>query len=106
MHNLIQNKTDELRRDGYKIKKTYSKKDVKLFVDLFLDAVSYSLQKDEITTLNNFGTFKVKNVRERQILNPKTKKTSDVKGQSTVSFRPGKPLKDAVNHRINKNMKG
>lgn len=61
-----------------------------------LDAVKAGLVKDGQVQLIGFGSFQVKDRKARTGRNPRTGDTIEIKASKTVSFRPGKTLKESV----------
>lgn len=65
-------------------------------VDAVLDAITLALADGEDVTLQGFGTLSVKHREARAGRNPATGATIQIPASKTVSFKPGKALKDAV----------
>ncbi|MEY3051091.1 MAG: hypothetical protein RLY31_876 [Bacteroidota bacterium] len=66
-------------------------------VDGVLNAIRESLVAGEKVTLVGFGTFSVSKKEERQGRNPQTGATITIPAKSSVKFKAGKELGDAVN---------
>ncbi|MCK4727370.1 MAG: HU family DNA-binding protein [Desulfobacterales bacterium] len=63
----------------------------------FVDSVTKALKKkDGKVTLVGFGTFSKVRRKARKGRNPQTGETIKIKASSTVRFKPGKALKDAL----------
>jgi DNA-binding protein HU-beta len=63
----------------------------------FVGAVTKALKKKEAkVTLVGFGTFQKVRRKARKGRNPQTGETIKIKASSTVRFKPGKALKDAL----------
>jgi len=65
-------------------------------LDAFLDTVEETLKQGGSVVLVGFGTFTVKERRERQGRNPRTGEPMVIPAAKVPAFRPGKKLKDAV----------
>ncbi len=53
--------------------------------------------KWEDVSIPTLGTFKHKVTKERKGINPRTKEEVVIPSKKTVSFKPGKVLKDSLN---------
>ena len=73
------------------------KKDAEKAVNAVLASISTALASDDKIQLAGFGTFKVKERKERVCRNPRTKGTVTVPASKVPAFVPAKGLKDAVN---------
>lgn len=63
----------------------------------FLDGVTKSLKKrNGRLTLVGFGTFKKVYRKTRKGINPQTGEKIKIKGRNTVTFKPGKTLRDKI----------
>ena len=66
-------------------------------LDSFVDSVKKALKKkDGKVTLVGFGTFSKVRRKARKGSNPQTGETIKIKASTTVKFKPGKALKDAI----------
>ena len=81
----------EMVRDGL-----VSKESAKEIVNSFMQIVSDKLATGEKVTINGFGTFLNVAAGNRYRRNPKSGETIFVPGYNTISFRPGKHLKDKI----------
>ncbi|MCM8823631.1 MAG: HU family DNA-binding protein [Candidatus Omnitrophica bacterium] len=77
-------------------KGTYSKKEAQEAVESILSAIKDSLKKKEPVTISGFGTFRVKETKERTGRNPKTGETIQIPAKKKIAFRPSKELKAIV----------
>ncbi|HEB77703.1 MAG TPA: HU family DNA-binding protein [Methylothermaceae bacterium] len=77
-------------------KANLTKADAARALDAFIDSVADALKKGEPVTLIGFGTFTVKERKERQGRNPRTGEPMVIKAAKIPAFKPGKTLKDAV----------
>ena len=87
------NKTD-LINEVAKVVKT--KKDAQAALDAVLSSIAEALKKGDTVSLVGFGTFKVTERKARKGRNPQTGATIKIKASSTVRFKPGKALKNAI----------
>lgn len=56
-----------------------------------------SLKKNNIVNLIGFGSFKIKNRKSYEIINPKTGKKMYIKKRKIIIFKMGKVLKKIIN---------
>lgn len=72
-------------------------KDVRSIIDMFLDEIKESLEKDQSVELRGFGTFEIRERKGREkARNPKTGAIVSVEDHAVVGFRSGKDLKNSV----------
>ncbi|MCQ2914726.1 MAG: HU family DNA-binding protein [Alphaproteobacteria bacterium] len=62
-----------------------------------VDTISETLKSNESVHLSGFGTFSVLTRKPTTTHNPRTGKIMNVASSNTAKFKPGKPLKDALN---------
>ena len=62
-----------------------------------LSTISDGLAKGEDVAIAGFGSFTVRERKERQGRNPSTGATMTIPASRSVGFKPAKALKDAVN---------
>lgn len=74
-----------------------TKKDAERALSGFCSAVEDALRVGEPVNLVGFGSFTVKSREARTGRNPSTGAEIQIPASKTVSFRPGKVLKDLVN---------
>lgn len=74
----------------------YKKKDIKLIVDAITTCIGNSLIDGEDVHIYKFGTFKVKNIKGRQIRNVKTGELQWASDYNKIIFEPTGELKRAV----------
>ena len=60
-------------------------------------AITDALRKGEDVRLVGFGTFSTRRRAARQGRNPRTGETIQIPACTLPKFKPGRPLKDAVN---------
>lgn len=66
------------------------------FLNSFVACVTENLVSDKEVTITGFGTFKKTTRKARKGVNPKTGESINIPESTTVSFKTGKTLKDAV----------
>lgn len=76
------------------------KQSVKKVLDAYIDVVTERLsQKDEVVIVG-FGTFTPREQTTRLARNPKTGEPVQIPARTTVKFKPGKFLLEAMNGKI------
>lgn len=73
-----------------------SKKDSEKAVAAVFGAITDTLKTGEKLSLVGFGTFEVKERKERTGINPRTKETIKIAASKSPTFKAGKALKDAI----------
>ena len=73
-----------------------TKKDAEKAVTATIDVITETLQKGEKVSLGGFGTFEVRERKERQGRNPQTREPMTIPASKLPAFSAGKALKDAV----------
>lgn len=73
-----------------------TKKDAEKAVGAVFDTISETLVAGEKVQLIGFGTFEVRDRKERQGQNPQTKKPIVIPATKVPAFKAGKTLKEAV----------
>lgn len=73
-----------------------TKKDAEKAVSATLDVITEALQKGNKVSLVGFGTFEVRERKERQGRNPQTREPMTIPASKLPAFSAGKALKDAV----------
>ena len=66
-------------------------------VEIVIDAITDALKRNEEVMLTGFGAFKRRHRSARAGKNPQTGETIQIPASETVSFKPGKLLKQSVN---------
>ena len=74
-----------------------SAKDAAKAVDATFNAIIEALKDGDEVRIANFGVFAVTERPESQGRNPQSGETITIKAARVPKFRPGKPLKDALN---------
>lgn len=67
-------------------------------VKTILDAMIHALGKHQRIEIRGFGSFDLRYREPRQARNPKTGEVVRTAGHYAIHFKPGKELKDRVNH--------
>ena len=65
-------------------------------VKVFLNGIRDSLKRGEKVVITGFGTFSLRNRKERKGRNPKTGEAITIEARKAPGFTPGKSLKKAV----------
>ena|SRR5215831_4402753 len=74
------------------------KGEVEVAVDAVLELIAEALQSNERVDLRGFGSFVVKDRKERQGRNPRTGETLTIAAKRDASFKPGKELTEKLAH--------
>ena len=73
-----------------------SKAEAERSVNAVIESIKKGVKKDGVVQLIGFGSFKVKKRKARKGRNPQTGKPIRIKASKTVTFRPGKALKERL----------
>ncbi|GHV76584.1 DNA-binding protein HU [Spirochaetia bacterium] len=74
-----------------------NRKEIRMVMDLFIDAIKDALVAQQPVELRGFGTFEVRIRKARQkARNPKTGETVSVNSHGIAAFRPGREMKQDV----------
>ena len=73
-----------------------TKKDSENAVAAVLDGITETMVKGEKVQLVGFGTFEVRERKEREGRNPSTGEAIKIAAQKVPAFKPGKALKDQL----------
>ncbi len=65
-------------------------------VDALFEAMTTALQREEEVRVVGFGSFAVSRRKGAKGRNPRTGEEIDIPASTTVRFKPGKSLKDAI----------
>jgi DNA-binding protein HU-beta len=65
-------------------------------VNAVLDSITSALASGDRVSLPGFGTFETRDRAARQGRNPQTGETMDIAASTSVGFKPGAQLKQAV----------
>ncbi len=74
-----------------------TKKDALVITDTIIDSIKDILQKYGKIEIRDFGVFKIKERKSRIGRNPKTKVEVPIAVRKSLTFKPGKELKELVN---------
>src|ERR1044071_2395329 len=72
------------------------KAEVEVALDSVLELIAETLQSNERVDLRGFGSFVVKERKERQGRNPRTGETITIPAKRDASFKPGKELTEKL----------
>ncbi|QCI16392.1 integration host factor subunit alpha [Buchnera aphidicola (Aphis craccivora)] len=73
-----------------------TKRDSKACVEFFFEEVRKSLEKGENVKLSGFGSFQLKDKKERPGRNPKTGEKVVISKRRVVTFKAGQKLKNRI----------
>lgn len=74
-----------------------TKKNAEAAVNAMLEAITDALVSGEKVSLVGFGTFEVRDRKEKQVINPQTKEKMIAPASKAPAFKAGQALKSAVN---------
>ena len=83
--------------DAVATKTGVTKKAAEAAVNAALEAVTEALVNGDKVSIVGFGTFEVRDRKEKTVINPQTKKKMTAPASKAPAFKAGKALKDAVN---------
>jgi integration host factor subunit beta len=75
-----------------------SSKDIELAVKTILDTMSQALSQGDRIEIRGFGSFSLHFRNPRVGRNPKTGESVSLRGKYVPHFKPGKELREQVNH--------
>ena len=75
----------------------FKKKDAEDDVNFIFDTIRDALANEEKVVLTGFGTFDVRERREKRCLNPRTHEPIQLPSGKAPAFKAGRGLKEAVN---------
>ena len=78
-------------------KSELTKKDAEKAFSAVVSAITEALVNGDKVQIVGFGTFEVRDRKEKQSKNPQTGETITVPAKKAHAFKAGKALKDAVN---------
>ena len=76
----------------------FSKKIIEILIDDFFDTLLDKLIVNNKVKISNFGTFILKNKKERIGRNPKTKEKKAITQRNVITFKPSKEVKKYINN--------
>lgn len=75
-----------------------TKKDSDAFINAFVQSITNALVSGEKVSIVGFGTFEVRDRKEKQVINPQTKQKMTAPASKAPAFKAGQALKSAVNN--------
>lgn len=91
-------KMQETAEDKYNT--AISKRDCRTFLNAFFDTVTECLANGDDVKFTGFGSFEVRDRKERTCRNLQTGEAIEVPASKSAAFRVGKNLKDAVKGKL------
>lgn len=77
-----------------------SAKEAKEKVDLFWKTMFVALEEEKKVKIKGWGSFAIKEVKERDIVELRTKKLTKIPAGTKLKFKAGKELLAIVNHEV------
>lgn len=77
----------------------YSKRISELLLEDIFNIILENIIKHEKVKISKFGTFILRNKKQRVGRNPKTKEEKIIKGRNVILFKPSKELKNFINNK-------
>ena len=75
----------------------FSKQVSEILIDDFFSLIIQNLKDKEKIKISNFGTFSVRNKKQRIGRNPKTKEIKKISERKVVLFKPSKEFRKIIN---------
>ena len=75
----------------------FSKQVSENLIDEFFSLIILNLKKEKKIKISKFGTFSIREKRERIGRNPKTKEIKIISNRKVVLFKPSKEFKELIN---------
>ena len=79
----------------------FSKQISENLIDEFFSSIVLKLKKEKKLKISKFGTFAIRNKKERIGRNPKTKEKKIISKRNVVLFKPSKDFKEFINLKEN-----
>ncbi len=76
-----------------------TKKNAEAAVNAMISTITDALAIGEKVSIVGFGTFEVRDRKEKQVINPQTKKMMTAPASKAPAFKAGQVLKNAVNNK-------
>ncbi|NLB53422.1 MAG: HU family DNA-binding protein [Syntrophomonadaceae bacterium] len=73
-----------------------TQKDAAKVLDAMVETIQQALANGEKVQIIGFGSFEVRDRKERKVISPATGKEINVPATKVPAFKPGKSLKEAV----------
>ena len=77
-----------------------TKKQAETIVNIVFDSIVESLRAGQKIELRGFGSFRLRSRKSRTGRNPKTGEKVEVPSKKIPYFKPGKELKELINHSL------
>lgn len=77
-----------------------TKKQAETIVNIVFDSIVDSLRAGQKIELRGFGSFRLRSRKSRTGRNPKTGEKVEVPSKKIPYFKPGKELKELINHAL------
>ena len=74
-----------------------SRKDSNEILDMMLDEITQELAKGNDVKLSSFGTFSLRDKKERSGRNPKTGVNAVITPRRVISFKPSQTMRKQIN---------
>ncbi len=74
-----------------------TKKNAEVAVNAVFSAISDTLAEGEKVSIVGFGTFEIRDRKEKQVINPRTREKMTAPASKAPAFKAGQALKNAVN---------
>ena len=78
-------------------KTDFTKKNAETAVNAIIATITDALASGEKVSIVGFGTFEVRDRKEKQVINPQTKQMMTAPASKAPAFKAGQALKSAVN---------
>ncbi|MFL2889091.1 MAG: integration host factor subunit alpha [Candidatus Pelagibacter sp.] len=79
----------------------FSKQISENLIDEFFSSIIFNLKNEKKLKISKFGTFTIRNKKERIGRNPKTKEKKIISKRDVVLFKPSKDFKEFINLKEN-----
>jgi len=79
----------------------FSKQISENLIDEFFSSIVSNLKNEKKLKISKFGTFSIRNKKERIGRNPKTKEKKIISKRDVVLFKPSKDFKEFINLKEN-----
>ena len=79
----------------------FSKQISENLIDEFFSSITLNLKNEKKLKISKFGTFTIRNKKERIGRNPKTKEKKIISKRDVVLFKPSKDFKEFINLKEN-----
>ena len=83
----------------------FSKQVSENLIDEFFSLIILNLKKEKKIKISKFGTFSIREKKERIGRNPKTKEIKIISNRKVVLFKPSKEFKELINKKNDEQIK-